>query len=184
MKLILLTVLLLIHCFGFTQESRELTTQDLEKIIRETNKQVEQFRIEWSYQASRHCVDYRLAIEFKLDTFKIERIQERKLEIDFSTTGMLNSTYEVIDEYDKLLNKYYKTLLGKLTEKDTNVLRKAQKNWIQFRDSEIELIETIGKEKYSGGGTIQSLIGASRIYELTKERLLDLYNYLRSIDTK
>lgn len=120
-----------------------------------------------------------LTIEFGVDTFKIERLYERKMELsNYTTFGMVHSTYDATADYDKLLNKYYKLLLSKLSESDKEILRAAQRNWIAFRDSEIKLIETMSKDEYSGGGTMQQLIVSGRIHALTKERVIKLVDLL------
>jgi uncharacterized protein YecT (DUF1311 family) len=97
---------------------------------------------------------------------------------NYTTFGMVHSTNDATADYDKLLNKYYKLLISKLSESDKEILRTAQRNWISFRDSEIKLIETMSKEDYSGGGTIQQLIVSGRINALTKERVIELVEIL------
>jgi uncharacterized protein YecT (DUF1311 family) len=53
----------------------------------------------------------------------------------------------------------------------------AQKAWLSFRDKEIELIGVSMDEKYTGGGSMWSNVAAIKIYELTKQRALDLYDH-------
>ena len=68
-----------------------------------------------------------------------------------------------------------------MDKEDQEILRQSQRNWITFRDGEIELIRKLAKEKYSGGGTIQGIIVGIDIQDLTKKRVIELYQHLASI---
>ena len=81
---------------------------------------------------------------------------------------MTNAVYELEKGYDKLLNKYYKILYAKLKPEDKEEFKKSQSNWIKFRDSERIMIGIVSQDEYSGGGTIQSILKASRICESRK----------------
>lgn len=118
-------------------------------------------------------------IEFSLDTFLIERYMEKYIEYDYSTVGMRNSAYDAAYKYDSLLNKYYKKLLAILKPTDKRSLIQAQKSWIAYRDSELKLIDTLSREEYSGGGTVQGLIDSSLNLELIKERLLKIISHIQ-----
>lgn len=115
---------------------------------------------------------------FKTDTLKIEERMRLKLEIDYSTSGMVGAAYDAEAEYDELLNKYYKLLMSRLGETEKNALRQSQRNWIEYRDSERELNQLLTSDHYSGGGTIQRVIAASKYLDITKTRVIDLYQYL------
>ena len=121
------------------------------------------------------------SIEFVLDTFRIEKYQERYMDYDYSTAGMRTATYDAAYKYDSLLNKYYKKLLTVLKKSDKPILVNAQKSWITFRDNEIKLIETMSKDEYSGGGTVQQLIDASEYLDIIKQRTITIYeHYMRT----
>lgn len=122
-----------------------------------------------------------LEIAFAVDTFKIEELMRKELDIDYSTYGMVQASMKARDGYDSLLNKYYKLLINRLNEEDQETLRNAQRNWIKFRDSEIALIGTLSMEEYSGGGTMQRIIDAGWVLDLTKSRALDVYGHLLRI---
>ena len=117
------------------------------------------------------------SIEFILDTFRIEKFQDKYMDYDWSTAGMSTATYDAAKKYDSLLNKYYKKLLVVLKQSDKLVLVNAQKSWITFRDNELKLIETISKDEYSGGGTIQQLIDASEYLDIIKQRTIIIYEH-------
>jgi uncharacterized protein YecT (DUF1311 family) len=117
-------------------------------------------------------------IEFKADTFAIEKRKEMRMEINWSTAGMNGATYEAEREYDNLLNKYYQKLMAKLKPEDKEILRQSQRNWIAFRDSEREVNYMLTDWPYSGGGTIQTTISANYYLEITRRRVIELYRYL------
>ncbi len=116
-------------------------------------------------------------IEFTLDTLRIEKYQEKYMDYDWSTVGMRTATYDAARKYDSLLNKYYKKLLAVLKQADKKYLVNAQKSWLMFRDNELKLIETLSKDEYSGGGTIQLLIDTSEYLDIIKQRAITIYEY-------
>ena len=114
-------------------------------------------------------------IEFKIDTFRIETIASKRMEIDFSTTGMNITVDESTTSYDKLMNKYYGKLMKLLKPEDKKILITAQKAWLLFRDAELKLIGTMTDDQYSGGGTIQSNIRMGQYSSLVVERTKDIF---------
>lgn len=118
-----------------------------------------------------------LNIELKLDTLRVEEYMRKYIAYDYSTAGMCNAAYAGAKQYDSLLNKYYKKLLGRLEKEDKAVLIQAQKAWILFRNSEGKLIDTMSKELYSGGGTVQQLTNASLYLEMVKNRMLEIFDH-------
>lgn len=167
-----------IYSLSFAQNSspRPITREDSLHI--ESTISIELERLEDSLQSLDKFYIDELFIEFKSDTFAIERRREMKMDINWSTAGMNNATYEAEKEYDHLLNKYYQKLMRRLDNEDKLVLRDAQRDWITFRDSEHEIIRMLTKTTYSGGGTIQTTISAGQYLEFTKSRVVDLYRYL------
>lgn len=116
-------------------------------------------------------------IKFVADTFRIEEFHRKYMQIDYSTVGMNNATYAAAAKYDALLNKYYKLLSARLKPADRATLLAAQRSWIAYRDNEDKLYNMLGQREYSGGGTIQSTIAASRYFEIVKARVLQLFEY-------
>jgi uncharacterized protein YecT (DUF1311 family) len=51
-----------------------------------------------------------------------------------TTVGMNNSVSRGIEEYDKLLNKYYKLLKEELPDEKFIILRDSQRNWLKYRE--------------------------------------------------
>lgn len=161
------------NCFG--QMPRQFTKPDLIEI--DNNIELKSRNLKNRLIDSQSYTD-NLFVEFAIDTFKIEERQRLKLDINYTTTGMVVSALDANKEYDILLNKYYKVLLKSLNEKDKEILRKTQRNWIDFRNSELELNRALTDDYYSGGGTIQQVISVSRVLELTKNRVFEFYYYL------
>jgi len=120
-------------------------------------------------------------IEFSVDTFKIEQIAAKRIEIDYSTLGMNKAVNELTALYDSLLNKYYLKLSKSLKAEDRKVLVSAQRAWMNYRDAEVKLISTMTKEEYSGGGSIQSNIATLNYNYLVKHRTIEIFSYYDGI---
>ncbi|WPR70617.1 lysozyme inhibitor LprI family protein [Flavobacterium sp. NG2] len=174
MKNRLLLLLLLLGTFAHAQS--EISKTKLTELKAQVEKEAAKYKD--SLAKAGGSFSQPLDIEYKTDVYRIEKLADKKIKIDYSTAGMSNAIYELNSDYDKLLNKYYGILLKKLSIKDQEKLKVTQRNWLKFRDSEIELIGIIAKEEYSGGGTIQSNIRASRISDLTKNRLIEIKEHL------
>ena len=117
-------------------------------------------------------------VSFKVDTFIVEEILSGKLDIDFTTIGMIEAMYDAEKKYDKLLNKYYKILMDMLEEEDKETLRTSQRNWITFRDSEKNVAAMLTQEHYTGGGTMHNITLAYENMMITKRRVIELYNHI------
>ena len=83
--------------------------------------------------------------------------------------------------YDKLMNKYYGKLLKALKPEDKKVLIAAEQSWMAYRDAENNLINTMTKDEYSGGGTIQSNIRMGAYSDLVIQRTIAIFNYFNNI---
>ena len=174
----IIIILVFAHQFGFAQSPKEITEADLKKLQQEIEKEVVKVRKQLTAKEYSSDFDKQITVDFKIDTLRIEKLFSKKLEIDYSTAGMVNASYEAEIEYDKLLNKYYQILIKKLDPVDKEIFRKSQKNWIAFRDSERKFNSAISKDEYSGGGTMQRIIVASGYLEITKKRLFEIVDYL------
>lgn len=122
----------------------------------------------------------KIELEFTSDTTRVERENRELLDKDYSTLGMIDASVEYEKKYDVLLNKYYRLLYNSLGETGKKALKSSQLNWIKFRDSEKDLISEINDQTYeeAGGGTIWGVIASGSRSELTKKRVIELYNYL------
>ncbi len=159
-------------CFGQTDGPEPITPEILQKLKSDIEKQIPGFKktlLKQNLSADQ--------IEFSLDTFRIERLVYNRMDIDYSTSGMNRAVIEMTNSYDKLMNKYYKKLLKLLTTEDQKVLVSAQKAWLTYRDAETKLIQTMTKDEYSGGGTIQSNIVNGSYADLVISRTIKIFSY-------
>ena len=167
-----LAIVFSISAFAQSDRPKELTPMILSKIKAEVDKDAMTFR------QSLVKKDLLISeINFSVDTFKVERIAAKRMDVDYSTSGMNNTMTDRAAAYDKLLNKYYKMLLAALKPADKASLVAAQRCWIAYRDAESKLIYTMRKQEYSGGGSIQSNIASAAYADLVVERTLKIFDY-------
>lgn len=175
---ILLLLVLVTARPGWAVDPREVTDKEMKAMRQQIEKEAQKLRLELENKEYDSDFAKQVDIQYQLDAFRIDQLLARRIDIDYSTSGMVTATYEAESEFDDLLNKYYKKLLAKLSGEDKAVLIRSQKNWLQFRDSERELNTLLTKDEYSGGGTIQRTIGSDCDLELTKARVKGLVDYL------
>jgi uncharacterized protein YecT (DUF1311 family) len=96
-----------------------------------------------------------------------------------TTAGMCNCTYAALNDWDKQLNSTYKSLLLRLDSLAKPKLIEAQRQWIKFKEKEIELIDaTYGKAQ----GTMWLVIRADKLLQITKSRAEELEILLETLD--
>lgn len=164
--------------FVFAQPPKEISDSDLVMYKQEIQNESVTLRLELLKKHYLNDFDKQISVDFQIDTFLIERLQSKRISIDYSTYGMIKATSDSEIEYDKLLNKYYQLLIKKLNDSDKEILKQSQKKWILFRDSEKNLNSAIAKNEYSGGGTMQGITVANKTAEITQKRVIELFNYL------
>ena len=81
---------------------------------------------------------------------------------------------EMYQMWDDTLNIVWGLLEANLNEADMEVLRKEEKEWIAFKDAEVQ---AAGQE--CEGGSIQPSVEASRAADLTKARVYELAEYAK-----
>jgi uncharacterized protein YecT (DUF1311 family) len=164
--------------FLFAQNDmpKEITKEILQKINTDVEKLIPAFKK--SLKEKNLSND---AIEFAVDTFKIENVTAKKMDINYSTAGMNHAVNDATDAYDKLMNKYYNKLLKLLQPEDKKILLAAQKAWLGYRNAENNLIDAMTKKEYSGGGTIQSNIATGAYSDLIKQRTISIFNYYNNV---
>ena len=174
----LIIILIVILDSGFSHAQKPVSESELIKFKQEIDNDAIKLRQKLTVLDYLSDFERQLSIDFKIDTFRIERMLQKRMEIDYSTAGIVKATYDAEAEYDKLLNKYYQWLLKKLNDSDKEYLKQSQRNWLQFRDSERKLNAEVSKDEYSGGGTMQRVIVAGEYLDLTQRRVIELYGYL------
>lgn len=177
--IVLSLLLLLANCRCFAQWSED----ELKPYRQKADKAVKAYTDKMIQSGNRDKDDDALEIEFVADTMRIERTVGF-IEDDgrYSTPDMHNTLSFQMAEYDKLLNKYYKLLMNKLSDEDKAKFREAQRVWLKYRDSEEKInSEIIAPNKYTGGGTMWPLIARGRTLSIVKERVFGLYEFIKCI---
>lgn len=99
---------------------------------------------------------------------EIERQQE-----EAATQPEMNETAEDMYRlWDDTLNAVWGLLEASLDEADMEALRKEEREWIAFKNTEVQ---AAGEE--NGGGSLQPLLEAMKAAELTKTRVYELAEY-------
>lgn len=121
---------------------------------------------------------YAQLISFTVDTFKIERTAELIRQTEQSNAGMSIAEHSRAVGYETLANRLYYTLKENLAPEDKEVLVANYWKWKAMAESQRALHDVLAKDHYTGGGTIQNAIVASRNSEIKKHRALELWEYL------
>jgi uncharacterized protein YecT (DUF1311 family) len=104
----------------------------------------------------------------KIDTELKQCLEKKENE---TTAGMCNCTYKALEQWDQSLNATYKLLLSKLKPEARSKMIEAQRQWIKFKESELQLISaTYG----TADGTMWRVIKANKILDVTRDRAVDL----------
>ena len=175
MKYLIAALLFFSTQIVFSQQGPGELTPALEKKFKaEIEKEVVKLKAELKKSSETD-----LGIEFQIDKFRLDELLNKFAETDYTTAGICNAEYKIAQQYDSLLNKYYKKLLNVLKGEDKQALIKTQKAWMAFRDAEHHLDVTLSNEEYSGGGTMQSMIVASAYRQFVAKRVDEIVAHLR-----
>jgi uncharacterized protein YecT (DUF1311 family) len=174
---LLLLAYLMVSTIVCAQQPASVAPAIATKINAEMEKQLPALMVRLEKNNGERTDKFDEAIQFGVDTFKIEYFFRRSMDFDYSTYGMNKATSDATAKYDALMNKYYKLLSAKLKPADRATLLAAQRSWLAYRDNETKLYSMLAKEEYSGGDTIQSTIGVSRYFDMVKARVLALFQY-------
>lgn len=165
-------LLILIGLFISSRCYSQITTEVQKKIKLEIESQIPKLK----QRLLKEKVN-EVQSEFTIDTFRIESYLTKYIDLNLTDVGMSDASYAGAKQYDVLLNKYYKKLLSVLIGEDKKVLVQAQKSWLLYRDNEYKLVETISKDDYSGGGTMQRLTESSVYLDFIKSRVINLFDH-------
>jgi len=169
--------IIFVFCFYSSFSLRKLTEKDVVSLKASIENDAVKFKDSLLKVSNDFTNEY--DIEFEVDIYRVSELSKRKMEIDYSTAGMIKAISEEERDYDMLLNKYYKILRNKLDNKEKNVLTLSQRNWIKFRDSEKELNSMVYLHSYNNcGGSIRAVFSIQKICNITLTRLKELKAYL------
>jgi uncharacterized protein YecT (DUF1311 family) len=105
----------------------------------------------------------------------IDLEMDAAMEQDGSTAGMVEAITAAQEKWEAKLNSAYKVLKQKMPSEEFAALQQAQRAWIAFRDKQIESYSiTYGLMD----GTMWTPIHAGAVMRITKQRALELENYL------
>lgn len=110
---------------------------------------------------TRHPIDIRLEECLSIDS-------------NYTTYGMMRCEAIARDEWDKEMNKYYNLLITELSEEDVDRLRASQRQWLKFRDKEVDFSSQM---YYGMEGTMWRVVAASSHTDIIKTRALELKSY-------
>ncbi len=111
-------------------------------------------------------------------SYPIEQTLQSCIAKDFANDALLKCYQTAYTEWDKELNQYYKELKQLLNNKQQRILKNAQRNWINYRDSEFSMLSTIYGSL--NGNQWQLLIMATKV-EIVKQRALELHDYIQTL---
>ncbi len=103
-----------------------------------------------------------------------EKEIEKKQKEAVTQMDMNETAAEMYQLWDDALNTVWKLLEANLSESDMEVLRKEEREWIAFKEAEVQ---AAGQE--CEGGSIQPLVEAMTAADLTKTRVYELAEYAK-----
>jgi uncharacterized protein YecT (DUF1311 family) len=114
------------------------------------------------------------------DKYPIDSRLEECLSTDTNQTtyGNIECISTALGEWDAELNKYYKLLKETLEPASQERLKLAQREWILYRDKEIEFMSAFYTEM---DGSMYRIFAADRQMAITRQRALDLISYYETI---
>jgi len=95
-----------------------------------------------------------------------------------STHGTIICISRATVKWDKELNENYKELMLLLTAEQKNKLKTAQRQWIVYRDKEIEFSNKLYSDME---GTMWQPIAIEKKLKLTKDRAIELDDYIMNL---
>ncbi len=119
-------------------------------------------------EEEKHPIDQRLA-----DCLDVSENQ--------TTVGMVNCAEKAEEEWDQELNKYYTLLMGVLSNPEKELLRQAQRKWLEYRDSEFKFSAEM---HYNLEGSMWRIVAAERRAYIIRDRALALKVYYEILPGK
>ncbi len=166
MKLLITTLLLALNSMViFAQED-----EDIKRIYTRIDSELATLKAELLKDAE--FLKDSIEIEYMIDTLAISR---KLTEVDsWTTVAMVEASTRMYEQYDVLLNKYYRLLMGVLTKPEREILRDAQRSWLAFREQNRELYITI---RSKCDGSIRTILMGGDGIRLLSQRVDELYDY-------
>ncbi len=97
---------------------------------------------------------------------------------NYTTQGAIGCISHATEQWDAALNQAYKALVAELSESQKESLKVAQRQWIAFRDKEVAYSAQLYGDM---GGTMWLPVAAQTKLDLTRQRALQLADYLSNL---
>ena len=97
---------------------------------------------------------------------------------NYTTKGMTDCVIKATVKWDTKLHKTYKDLLELLTLEQKERLKVAQREWIEYRNREIEFSHQVYNDME---GTMWIPVAAEKKLDLTRQRTFELENYISNL---
>ncbi len=97
---------------------------------------------------------------------------------NYTTYGMLECISRATKEWDKELNKNYNELISILSSGQKEKLKKSQRQWIVFRDNEIDFSNQLYADLQ---GTMWFIAAAQTNLDLNRDRAKKLSTYISNL---
>jgi uncharacterized protein YecT (DUF1311 family) len=97
---------------------------------------------------------------------------------NYTTKGMTDCVVQATEKWDLELNKNYQKLLNLLTAEQKEKLKITQREWVEYRDKEIEFSNQL---YYDMQGTMWIPVAAQTKLDLTRKRTVELKNYIANL---
>lgn len=109
----------------------------------------------------------------------IDLYLENCLSSDSTTAGMATCTSQAYTLWDQELNTVYTHLLSQLPLEGQELLRGSQRQWLAFRETEFDFINSI-YDRFEG--TMYTPMRLGDRYDFVRERVLQLTWYLKLLE--
>ncbi len=166
-------IVVLIEVFIIENKNKELKnsltiiSSDIERI--EALKQKEKELILYTKMLNSEIEEYQKPEEKASQTIHpIEKeVQNCMKKMNYTTAGMINCVYKSEEKWEKEVQKYLSELKKNLTEEEYTLLLASQKDWEEYRKSQIKMIKKI----YSNAkGTIYQNYASADIVAIVENR--------------
>ena len=162
-------------------KAQEMDAKTQARLQADANKVAEDRRKELMKDSDYSGTSGKFRIDYEVEMLRIETLMNLKIDEGHQTTTVtVIAITDATKDYDKMLNKYYQILLKKLQPKDQEILKQAQRNWITYKEAELKLNLLITDDKYTGG-SLERIYSNSRVMNITKHRLEEIYGYLERL---
>jgi uncharacterized protein YecT (DUF1311 family) len=97
---------------------------------------------------------------------------------NYTTKGMTDCVVRATEKWNLELNKNYQKLLNLLTAEQKEKLKITQREWVEYRDKEIEFSNQL---YYDMQGTMWIPVAAQTKLDLTRKRTVELERYITNL---